>query len=316
MKKKLNIILLALMGTAGIATAQSPAIITSDKSGWHKIAETTVDFTKERDEVSVMIADRFAALQFKVQDAPIDLISLEVTYESGDNQKIDVNSPIKAHSQSGIIKINGGERSIKTIAFVYKTLPNSKDTKAHVEIWGMKTNSDEKKAMNTENKDEKNAMNAESKNAKPAMTTESKNSKNAIYTDDKKVTGSAPVIETSVMVSDKKGWHKIGERTVDFIKDTDEIIVTGADRFASLKFKAVDASIQLISIEVYYDAGEKQTISMNSLLTAGTDSKVIDLKGVEKDLKKVVFVYKTIPNQTADKATIEVWGLKTNMSNN
>jgi len=41
---------------------------------------------------------------------------------------------------------------------------------------------------------------------------------------------------------------------------------------------------------------------------------VIDLKGVEKDLKKIVFVYKTIPNQTADKATIEVWGLKTNMS--
>lgn len=305
MKKTLNIILLAIMGSTGLATAQSPAIITSDKSGWHKIAETTVDFTKERDEVSVLIADRFSALQFKVQEAPIDLISLEVTYESGDKQKIDVNSPIKAHSQSDIIKIKGGERSIKTIAFVYKTLPNSKDTKAHVEIWGLKTNSDEKKAMNTENKD-----------SKQASTTESKDQKNVVYTDDKKVTGSAPIIETSVMVSDKKGWHKIGERTVDFIKDTDEIIVTGADRFASLKFKAIDASIQLISIEVYYDAGDKQTISLNALLSAGTDSKVIDLKGVEKDLKKVVFVYKTIPNQTADKATIEVWGLKTNMSAN
>jgi hypothetical protein len=30
-------------------------------------------------------------------------------------------------------------------------------------------------------------------------------------------------------------------------------------------------------------------------------------------LKKIVFEYKTVPNQTADKATVEVWGLKTNL---
>ncbi|HQV99834.1 MAG TPA: hypothetical protein PLI47_06325 [Bacteroidia bacterium] len=299
MKKKLNIILLSIIGNAGLAFAQSPAIISSDKSGWHKIAETTVDFTKERDEVAVLMADKFASLQFKVQDAAIDLISLEVLYDNGEKQNIDINSPIKAHSQSAVIKINGGERSIKTIAFVYKTMPNSKDTKAHVEIWGLKTNTDEKKAMNA---DEKKAMNTDEKKV--------------VYTDDKKVTGSAPIIETSVMVSDKKGWHKIGERTVDFTKDTDEIIVTGADRFASLQFKAIDASVHLMSVEVYYDAGEKQIINVNSPLSAGTASRVIDLKGVEKDLKKIVFVYKTIPNQTADKATLEVWGLKTNMSAN
>jgi hypothetical protein len=281
MKKTIKIMMLAIMGSTGIALAQSPAIISSDKSGWHKIAETTVDFAKERDEVSVLMADKFSALQFKVQDAAIDLISLVVIYESGDKQNIDVNSPIKAHSESAIIKINGGERSIKTISFVYKTLPNSKDTKAHVEIWGMKTNADEKKAATA---------------------------------DDKTVTGSAPIIETSVMVSDKKGWHKIGERKVEFTKDTDEIIVTGADRFASIQFKAIDASIHIMSVEVYYDAGDKQTINVNSPLSAGKSSKVIDLKGVEKDLKKIVFVYKTIVNQTADKATIEVWGLKTNMS--
>lgn len=305
--------MLAIMGSTGLALAQSPAIISSDKSGWHKIAETTVDFTKERDEVAVLMADKFASLQFKVQDAAIDLISLEVLYDNGEKQNIDINSPIKAHSQSNVIKINGGERSIKTIAFVYKTMPNSKDTKAHVEIWGLKTNADETKAMNTDekkvmNSDEKNAMNNDTKKATSA------DNKKVVYTDDKKVTGSAPIIETSVMVSDKKGWHKIGERTVDFTKDTDEIIVTGADRFASLQFKAIDASVHLMSVEVYYDAGEKQIINVNSPLSAGKSSRVIDLKGVEKDLKKIVFVYKTIPNQTADKATLEVWGLKTNMS--
>jgi hypothetical protein len=144
MKKVLMIIMLAMAGSFGTAYAQKPAVIASDKTGWHKIGETTVRFQKERDEILVMGADKFASLKFKVTEAPIDLTSLEVYYESGDRQDIMVNMPIQAPGESRVIDINGGERSLKKIVFVYKTLPNRKDTKAHVEIWGFKTNADKK----------------------------------------------------------------------------------------------------------------------------------------------------------------------------
>ncbi len=144
MKKIIVIALLAIVGMNYSAMAQNPKVVVSDKKGWHKIGETTVDFAKDRDEVSVIGADKFAALIFKVTDAPIDLIDIEVFYESGDNQKVSVNFPIKAPGQSKEIDLNGGERSIKKIVFVYKTLPNRKDVKAHVEIWGLKTNADKK----------------------------------------------------------------------------------------------------------------------------------------------------------------------------
>ena len=143
MKKVALILFLAFAGLSNSTIAQTKVVL-SDKTGWHKIGETTVDFTKDRDEVSVIGADRFAALIFKVDEAPIDLISIEVVYESGDNQKVNVNFPIKSPGQSKSIDINGGERSIKKINFVYKTLPNRQDTKAHVEIWGLKTNPDKK----------------------------------------------------------------------------------------------------------------------------------------------------------------------------
>ena len=136
--------MLATAGSFGIANAQQPAIITSDKAGWHKIGETTVNFQKESDEIIVMGADRFASIKFKVEDAPIDLISLEVYYESGDNQKININMPIKAPGESRVVDLNGGERNLKKIVFVYKTLPNRKDVKAHVMVWGLKTNADKK----------------------------------------------------------------------------------------------------------------------------------------------------------------------------
>ncbi|MGZ4034547.1 MAG: hypothetical protein ACXVPU_04375 [Bacteroidia bacterium] len=149
MKKALMITLLAVTGTFGTMNAQEKkeqtAVIVSDTKGWHKIGETTVDFKKEKEEIVVVGADRFASIKFKVTEAPIDLMELEIFYESGDNQTIKVNQPVKSPGESRIIDLNGGERSLKKIVFVYKTLPNRKDLKAHVEIWGLKTNTDKKK---------------------------------------------------------------------------------------------------------------------------------------------------------------------------
>lgn len=273
MKKEIRIILLSLIGSFGYAQAQTPALIISDNTGWHKIAETTVDFKKDRDEVKVIGADRFAAIQFKVKDAPIDLISLEVYFENGFKQDIAVNAPIKSNTKSRVIDLNGGERNLEKIVFVYKTIPNSKDLKAHVEILGLKTNTQEKRAA-----------------------------------------GSTSVKETSVMVSDKTGWHKIGERYVDFVKDHDEFVVIGADRFSAIKFKVTESSIQLMNLEVYFESGDNQNVLVESPVLAGSESKVFDLKGGERNLKKIVFHYKTLPNQSVEKAIVEVWGLKTNVA--
>lgn len=144
MKKILILAVLALTAGYTELKAQQPAVVVSDKTGWHKIGETKVDFTKEKEEVVVMGADKFASIKFKVTEAPIDLTSIEVFYESGDNQMVNIGYPIKAAGESRLIALNGGERSIKKIVLMYKTIPNYKDKKAHVEIWGNKTNADKK----------------------------------------------------------------------------------------------------------------------------------------------------------------------------
>ena len=144
MKKAIVLIFLAVAGCYGSVSAQNPAVVLNDKTGWHKIAETTVDFAKDHDEVAVMVADKFSTLKFKVTEASIQLMDIEVFYESGDNQKVAIGYEIKSMGESKTINLNGGERSIKKIAFTYKTVPNTKDKKAHMEIWGMKTNADKK----------------------------------------------------------------------------------------------------------------------------------------------------------------------------
>jgi hypothetical protein len=145
MKKIAMILMLAVAGASGVAVAQNPKVVTSDKAGWHKIGETTVDFKKEREEVEIYGANRFAAIKFKVDKEPIDLVSAEIIYASGDSQNINFNLHIKAPGYSRETNLDGGERTVTKIIFVYKTLPNPNDKKAHVEIWGLKTNTDAKK---------------------------------------------------------------------------------------------------------------------------------------------------------------------------
>jgi hypothetical protein len=144
MKKTMLIAMILIAGSFAKVKAQTPSVMVSDKKGWHKISERTVDFVKDRDEVLVVGADRFSAIKFMVTGAPIDLQDLEVYYESGDKQDIQVRTPVLSGKESRVIQLNGGERSLKKIVFIYKTLPNRKDKNAHVEIWGLKTNTDKK----------------------------------------------------------------------------------------------------------------------------------------------------------------------------
>ena len=127
--------------------------------------------------------------------------------------------------------------------------------------------------------------------------------------------GTANSQQTAVIASDTAGWCKIGVTTVDFQRDRDEILVLGADRFKSIKFKVIEAPLDLKDLEVYYESGNKQDIKINESIKAAGESRVIDLEGGEqRNLKKIVFVYKTLPNRNDVNAHVEVWGLKTNFN--
>jgi hypothetical protein len=143
MKKMIMLVLLFMAIVYGSVNAQS--VVVSDKTGWHKIGSRTIDFKNDKDEITVIGADRFSSIKFKINDAPVNLKNVEVYYESGDNQNIEVNSPIGPEMESKAYDLNGGERNLKKISFDYNTLPNIKDEKAEIEVWGLKTNTDEKK---------------------------------------------------------------------------------------------------------------------------------------------------------------------------
>jgi len=112
-----------------------------------------------------------------------------------------------------------------------------------------------------------------------------------------------------VVVSTKPGWHKIGETTASFKMENESIVVLGADKFKSIKLKVTDAAVNIISLDVYYESGAMEQIPVKSELKAGSETRDIALKG-DRELKKVVFTYKTVANSDKDKAHVELYGLK------
>jgi hypothetical protein len=138
MKKVMMLIMLVAVSNYGIINAQLNKTFITDKSSWHKIGETTINFLAEKYEILVLKADKLGYIKFKVSNAPIVLVDLEVFFENGRKRRIDVNSLVKEPGESWVIILNPGERNIQKVAFVYRTIPNHKDEKAQVELWGLK----------------------------------------------------------------------------------------------------------------------------------------------------------------------------------
>jgi hypothetical protein len=118
-----------------------------------------------------------------------------------------------------------------------------------------------------------------------------------------------------------KGWEKIGEKTVNLSEDhgifnwnTDrEKTVNADEKYSAIKFKAKDAPVSLTKVEVQYDNGKKQDLSLNTPISTGSESKVLPLDSQEK-LDKVTFSFNKDESAQADKAKVEIWGLKANAS--
>jgi hypothetical protein len=115
----------------------------------------------------------------------------------------------------------------------------------------------------------------------------------------------------TVVVDNDPGWHKIGQITASFKMDNESIVVYGRDEFTKIKLKVTDAPIHIDRVQLFYEEGDMEEVSVASELQAGGETRVIDLNGTNKELEKVVFTYKTLPNYQGDKATVELYGLKT-----
>ena len=103
-------------------------------------------------------------------------------------------------------------------------------------------------------------------------------------------------------------WELLGSRKVNYAADHDEIVVTRAEGlFTALQIKVKRGPVNMHRIVVHYGNGEKEEIELRNNFQAGSESRVIDLPGNKRVIRKVDFLYDT-KNLAQRKAVVELWG--------
>ena len=139
MKKLVIMLLLVAVNSGLLAQTPQPKVVMSDKDGWHKIGESKVDFSTETDKILILVANRFSSLKIKVTEAPIHLESFIIYFDNDQQKVVKIGQEFKAVGETKKVDLDG-EKNVKKVELTYKTVGNQKEKKAHVELWGYKTN--------------------------------------------------------------------------------------------------------------------------------------------------------------------------------
>jgi hypothetical protein len=108
----------------------------------------------------------------------------------------------------------------------------------------------------------------------------------------------------------QNGWRFIADKTVAFGVDHD-VIVTGNtnDDFRKLKLRVTDGPLKMYDMKVYFDNGDVQDVSIRFRIPQGGESRVIDLDGGLRHIKRIEFWYET-KGFRKGRARVAVWGYK------
>ncbi len=91
-------------------------------------------------------------------------------------------------------------------------------------------------------------------------------------------------------------WEVLGKRKVNMKADHDEIPVTIlSGTFTSIRFKVLYAPIYVKNFRVIYGNGTSENFVVNKRIQKGNFSRIIDLKGNKRIIKKINLNYNTIP---------------------
>lgn len=106
------------------------------------------------------------------------------------------------------------------------------------------------------------------------------------------------------------GWVKLGDRTVNHTVDRDEIRVGVRDGdFSKIKLFVRQRAVTFRDVKIHYANGDVQDVDLRRQIPAGGETRVIDLRGGERVIEKVVFWYNTRPAR-GRRAVVELYGLR------
>lgn len=104
-------------------------------------------------------------------------------------------------------------------------------------------------------------------------------------------------------------WKRLGSAAVNDRLDHDSIVVSGArGDFSAIKLRVERAAVHFVSVKVHFANGETQNVELRAVVPAGGESRVIDIEGSDRVIRRVEFWYETQTARHGRRATVRLLG--------
>lgn len=103
-------------------------------------------------------------------------------------------------------------------------------------------------------------------------------------------------------------WVLLGQRSVRLLGDRDDIVVSGhKGTFRRIRLRVLNRGVEFTEVTVIFGNGERFEVPIRSFIPAGGQTRVIDLPGKERVIRRVMLVYRTRRGADA-RASVQLWG--------
>jgi|LauGreSBDMM110SN_4_FD.fasta_scaffold10174_3 hypothetical protein len=103
-------------------------------------------------------------------------------------------------------------------------------------------------------------------------------------------------------------WEHLGSRSVMLARDRDAIVVGMIEgHFRELQIVVRNNGVFFNEMTVIYSNGGNDSIPLRTLIPAGGRSRLIDLRGGDRFIRRIEFSYRSVPNGRG-RALVEVYG--------
>jgi hypothetical protein len=115
-------------------------------------------------------------------------------------------------------------------------------------------------------------------------------------------------LNPSTSPSSPPNWRFVADKWVNYGVDHDVIVFGNLkDDFRQIRLRVTDAPLRMYDLKIYFDNGDVQDVRLQTNFRQGEESRVIDLVGGLRHLRKIEFWYET-KGAAKGKARIAVWG--------
>ncbi len=115
-------------------------------------------------------------------------------------------------------------------------------------------------------------------------------------------------LTTAFKTPDTGSWTFLGDKNVGFGVDHDVIhFGNWKDDVRQVKLKITDGPLKMYRMNIHFDNGSVQEVTLRNRFAQGSESRVIDLDGGLRHLNKIEFWYET-KGFLRGKARVAVWG--------